>query len=255
MEHRIKTRVAPSDQTRMTGVLGLGALAMIAVDALVGVRLLLIALRTRGVPETMLGAAFLLIGAIGYPATTMARRGVLPTVAANQLLFATGLAAQDLACFAVYVFTARTFHGGRAAARVGIALGGLLLLASWLAQRLVTGFDPLALNAPYLLGLVARAAAFAWAAAESLHHWRVARRRLAIGLVAPILVERFLLFGVGMGGVFAAFVAFAIGQLVTANPAESTWVLAVTGAAGLLASVPTCLAFMPPASYRRRFAL
>jgi hypothetical protein len=57
-----------------------------------------------------------------------------------------------------------------------------------------------------------------------------------------------------MGAVFAAFVTFVIGQLTTANPSTATWVLAATGAMGIATALPTWLAFVPPAAYRRRFA-
>src|SRR5690606_39003756 len=49
-------------------------------------------------------------------------------------------------------------------------------------------------------------------------------------------------------------VAFAIhflGLILTPNAAESIWVLAGTGAVGVATAIPTWLAFMPPAAYRR----
>lgn len=75
----------------MTLLLAAGALAMITVDAVVGVRLLRLARRTRKVPEAALGTAFLLLGAIGYPLTTLARRGVIGSAAVNEALMGGGL--------------------------------------------------------------------------------------------------------------------------------------------------------------------
>jgi len=237
----------------VTSILGLGALAMIAVDAVIGVRLLFLAYRTRQVPETALGFAFVLLGAIGYPLTTAARRALLPTDEANQALMAIGVLAQNAACLGVFVMTAYTFHPGDRVARGIVGVAALAFLASWIGQAMQTGFATHTTGAAYYLGLAARTLAFAWACHASLREYGLARRRMRIGLVDPIVANRFLLFGLGTGGVLAAFLIFFVGQITTANVAESGWVLAATGAAGLFAAVPTWLAFLPPRAYRRLF--
>ena len=237
----------------MDSLLGLGALAMVAVDAVVGVRLLLLAQRTRELPEAALGAAFVLLGAIGYPLSTAARRGLLPTDEANATLMAVGFAAQNLACLAVYWMTARTFRSELRWARWLVVGAGVAFGVSYVGHALDSGFVGDTTGGSYFLGLVTRAGAFAWACFESLRQFGLARRRLAIGLVDPLVANRFLLFGLGTGGVFAAFAIFLVAQLMHAKVAEAAWVLAATGAAGLFAAVPTWLAFLPPAFYRRRF--
>jgi len=236
----------------MRGLLGLGALAMIGADTVVGVRLLLLAWRTRELPETTLGLAFLLLGAIGYPLATAARRELLPTDAGNAALMAAGLLAQNLACLAMYLNTAATFRAGARWARVlgGAAAAGLA--ASYAGQAAATRFAPHATGVAYYLGLAIRAGAFAWSASEGLRYYTRARRRLRLGLADPVVTNRFLLFGLGTAGVFAAFVIFWIGQLTTANVAESTWVLAATSVVGIVSAVATWLAFLPPAAYLRR---
>lgn len=226
---------------------------MIAVDAIVGVRLLLLASRTRQVPEFALGLAFVLLGAVGYPLTTVARRGVLPSEDTNQILMAVGLLVQNVACFAVYVQTAYTFRRGWPGSRILLAVAGVAFAGSWIGQGFADGFATHTTSTPYYVGLAARAGAFAWTAHASLHEYGLARRRMQLGLVDPLVVNRFLLFGAGMAAVFGAFVLFWIGQIVTENPADATWVLAATCAAGLFAAVPTWLAFLPPRAYRRRF--
>lgn len=237
----------------MNSLLGLGALVMVAVDAVVGVRLLLLAQRTRELPEAALGAAFVLLGAIGYPLSTAARRGLLPTDEANAMLMAVGFAAQNLACLAIYWMTARTFRSEVREATALVVAAGLALAISYVVHALDNGFVGNTTGAAYYLGLVTRTGAFAWACFESLRQFGLARRRLALGLVDPLVVNRFLLFGLGTGGVFAAFAIFLVAQLLHTKVAEAGWVLAATGAAGLFAAVPTWLAFLPPAFYRRRF--
>ena len=238
----------------MTTLLAVGALAMIAVDAVVGVRLLLLARRTRQIPEAALGTAFLLLGAIGYPLTTLARRGVIASESVNAALMGSGLLVQDVACFAVVLATALTFRGGTRVARIVVAVAGVWFAASWLGQLVTSGFGPLEPNLAYSAGLAARTAAFGWASFEAFRAYTQGRKRVRLGLAEPLVVNRFLLFGLGMGGVFAAFVIFIVGQLTTANPSAAAWVLAATGVMGIAAAVPTWLAFVPPAAYRRRFA-
>lgn len=238
----------------MTLLLAAGALAMITVDAVVGVRLLRLARRTRKVPEAALGTAFLLLGAIGYPLTTLARRGVIGSAAVNEALMGGGLLIQDIACFAVVLAAARIFRAGTRLGRAVVAVAACWLAGSWLAQLVTSGFGPLETGPAYAAGLAARTAAFGWAAGEAFHAWAKGRRRLRLGLAEAIVVERFLLFGLGMGGVFAAFVLFVVGQLTTPNPSEAVWLLAATSGIGAATAVPTWLAFLPPAAYRRRFA-
>lgn len=238
----------------MTILLGVGALAMIAVDAIVGVRLLLLARRTRQIPEAALGTAFLLLGAIGYPLTTLARRGVIVSDTVNAVLMGGGLLIQDIACFAVILATAQTFRGGSRTARVAVAVAALWFAASWLGQLVTSGFGPLVTNLAYAAGLAARTAAFGWASFEALRAHAQGRKRLRLGLADPLVVNRFLLFGIGMGAGFVAFAIFIVGQLTTANPSAAAWVLAATGVMGIATAIPTWLAFLPPAAYRQRFA-
>jgi hypothetical protein len=238
----------------MTTLLAVGALAMILVDAIVGVRLLLLARRTRQIPEAALGTAFLLLGANGYPLTTLARRSVVESESINAALMGGGLLIQDVACFAVVLATARTFRGGTRTANVTVTIAAVWFHASWFGQLVTSGFGPLEANFAYSAGLAARTLAFGWASFEGFRAYAHGRKRLRLGLAEPLVVNRFLLFAIGMGAVFAAFVTFVIGQLTTANPSTATWVLAATGAMGIATALPTWLAFVPPAAYRRRFA-
>jgi len=235
----------------VTSLLALGALTMIGVDAVVGVRLLGIARRTRQLPEAMLGMAFLLLGGIGYPLTTAARRGALGSEEGNAALMALGLLTQNVACFGVYLMTARTFRSGEGWARALVWLAAAAFTASLAGQAATDRFAPHSMSPAYWLGLGARTAAFAWACAESWRQYRLATRRLQLGLVDPLVANRFLLFALGMGGVLSAFLVFVAGSLTSENPAESRWVLALTGCVGVLTAVPTWLAFLPPAAYRR----
>lgn len=235
----------------MTGLIALGGLTMVVVDTVVGLRLLAIARRTRQLPEAMLAMAFLLLGGIGYPLTTLARRDLLPSPEGSAALMAIGLLAQDVACLGIFLMTARTFRSGDGWARVLVWLAAAVFAASLAGEALSDGFAPHVMGPAYWLGLVTRTVAFAWSCAESWRQYRLAVRRLRLGLVDRLVANRFLLYALGMGGALFAFLAFMAGSLTGANPATTPWVLALTSAGGVASAIPTWLAFLPPAAYRR----
>ena len=59
----------------MQTVAGICLLLFIVVSTLVGVRVLMLARRTRGRPELLMGAGMVLIGGVGYPSTILAGFG------------------------------------------------------------------------------------------------------------------------------------------------------------------------------------
>ena len=87
-------------------LLGLGIVVQIVACGVVGTRLLILATRTRQAPELLLGAAFLLLGVVGYPLAIAARAGGDPSTG----LLTTALAVQNVACLCMYATTWRTFR-------------------------------------------------------------------------------------------------------------------------------------------------
>ena len=90
---------------------------------------------------------------------------------------------------------------------------------------------------------------YVWTMVESFNEYARARRRLAVGLSDPVVVNRFLLFG-GMGaylavyGVVAAVLEFnGLGPLTHLVPAL------MLAAAGIVGAAVIILAFMPPKAY------
>ena len=237
----------------MTSLLGLGMLVMCAADAVVGVRLIALSLRTRELPEFALGNAVLLLGAVGYPLSVAARRG-LGGDSGPEALLGWALAIQNLASLAMAVATWRTF---RPASRWGTAACaglGAALLASWCGQAFASGFS-LAPggSAAYWLGYAARALPFFWNACESWHYHGMLSRRLAIGLADPIVTDRFRLWAISASGVCAAFAVFGLAALRGVDVATSPEVLATSSLAGLVSGATLWLAFLPPRRYLRRF--
>jgi hypothetical protein len=237
----------------MASLLGLGVVVMIAADAVVGSRLLLLARRTRRLPEFALGSSVLLLGGVGYPLAIAARQGLGGAEAATGLL-AAALAMQNLAGFAMAVAVWCTFRPGSAAARWATALLASMLLASWLGQALFAGFPPAAGgSASYWLGFAGRVLPFLWSAAESWRYYGLLRKRLAIGLAEPVVTDRFRLWAICSSAVTLAFGAFAFAALQGLDVSSEPGVLAVTSLAGLVSGVTLWLAFLAPHWYLRRF--
>ncbi len=103
-------------------------------------------------------------------------------------------------------------------------------------------------TALFLFGLVA---GLAWTAIEGFRHYRMMRKRLALGLAEPIVTNRFLLWGIsGMVSLsWNAVVSFYLlaGVNINTNPVP---VFAISFG-GLLTAACLVLTFMPPAWYVR----
>lgn len=237
----------------MQTILGIGVLVMIVADAVVGVRLLMLASRTRRLPELSFGSSFVLMGVVGYPLSIVARKAALAGAPIPALL-PTALFFQNLASMMILVGTWRTF---RAESRWPLAvlwIAAVAFVASLAGDSLVAGAWTLRDGGPwYELGFWARAGAYAWSAAEAGRCYGMMRRRLAVGLADPVVVDRFRLWAVSSSAITAAFLVFYMGRLWAENVATSVPVLAATSVVGLIAGLSMWLAFVPPPAYLRRF--
>jgi len=223
---------------------------MLVVDLVVGVRLLMLARRTRELPELAFGTGFVLLGAIGYPLATVARGIALDAPETGGPLLLAAIGTQDLACFAIYVAVARVFRPTSALAKGCVAAAAALLALSWIGQ--------VASGAPdggpfFLVGWAMRGGCFAWSTAEALACFDRMRRRLALGLADPLIVDRFRLWAVANGAITVGFAIFMAGRLAAPPGAgQLPAVTALTSLVGIVAGVALWLAFVPPDAYVRR---
>lgn len=232
----------------MEKLLGLGVLVQIVACAVVGVRLLRLAARTREVPELALGSAFLLLGALGQPLALVARSGAL-AAEPTALLLAVALAAQDAACLGIYVMTWRTFRADRRAPVGAVALAALGFGASIaVAAQDVASVDA---GPGYWLGYGLRFGAFLWTAAESLRQHAMLRRRLRLGLADPVVCDRFRLWSISNVAVCVGFAIFGATRLAQGGTATSPLLLIASSAVAVVAGAGAWLAFLPPARYTR----
>ncbi|MDJ0787078.1 MAG: hypothetical protein QNK05_09755 [Myxococcota bacterium] len=229
----------------MESLLGAGVLVMLVADVVVGLRLLWLAAHTRQLAELCMGLATFLLGGVGYPLSIVARRGIGLAGLESETLLGVAFCVQNLACFAMWVFTWRVFRPDSrlAAGLVALAMAGF-------GSSLIFGFGHDS-GAAYWLGTATRGLAFVWACTEATRYAALLRRRRALGLVDPVVLDRIRLWALSMGAVALAFAVFCAGRLSGAGT-QAPWVLGLTSFAGVLCGVSLWLAFLPPAAYVRR---
>ena len=236
----------------MLSLLGFGAFAVASL--VIGVRLALLARRTRQLPEAAMAIAFLGAGAIGNTFNVLASLGV-GGEAAFAPLTAIGRAAGVAGALALYAFTWRVFRPQSRVAAMAFGAGVTLQLATWLGHVWVYGVGaPLTSLAWWWPTLISRAAAYLWAGAEAVVYWRRMRRRRELGLADALTTQRFLLWGLGAGAAFGIFVVVMTRTVLTGSITPSQLTRDVASLLGLAAALCIWTAFFPPAAYRARFA-
>lgn len=256
----------------MQAVAGLVTALTCGLAALIAVRLVRLGRRSKG-PETWLGVYFgsgLLMGTVlsGALYTSWADPSLALPERWRAPLHALYLLCGNLGLFGIAVFTRRTFRPEAAwAQRLVLALGGAMVL-SFAGTGWLEHFALRVLNGPaYWLGFVARVAGLVWLAIESFRYRGLLRRRLRLGLVEPLVANRFLLWGLWavtaillnasdplarvwywtITGTTEVFVPEAGRPIVVA-------MMAATSALGLAAAAMLFLTFFPTAGYRRWIA-
>jgi len=232
----------------------LGGGAFVVASCVVGMRLVLLALRTRGLPELTMGWGLLLMGGLGYPLSAIARAAAdLPLDARSAMLAANWLF-NLVGMTGVAVFTWRVFRPESRWAPVGVvaissgivAADAIALATTGLAAE-ATGQVP-----PPLLRSVLGVVTLVWAGAESLRYHLLMRRRQALGLADPVVSDRFRLWAVGMlcaASISALSLALQlVGIQMMATPGGSL----VVGGMGLISAGAVSLAFFPPRAYEER---
>jgi hypothetical protein len=228
----------------------------VVVGLVIGVRLLRLWRRTRGLPELTLGLGeCLLAGAV--PPFFIVVQVVQDGPALVRAASFAGHLAYTVGCAVMILFTWRVFRPdsgwGRA---LGLSMIGVLGIAGVLCMaRALVAPEASALRDPqtpaFLLMEWVSVAGFLWTAAEAFHHHGRMRRQAALGLADPVVVNRMLLWAlVGVGGVVAAGgpVLVALFGLSAMDHAPTRLVCAV---GTLASSICIQLAFQPPKAYLR----
>jgi len=232
--------------------------AFVLAGASVGLRLLALARRTRQLTDFIVGASLLLLAPVAYPLILAANLGDFSLAASRALSIAAAIAMAS-GWMGVFAFTQRVFRPGAEWAKALAGAG-----AAALAYVLVAGiaFDLRAADLATLRSAenpvrwlpVPAIGVYAWTAIEGFVCWERARRRLALGLADPLVVNRFLLWGVvGVCSLISVGPGFVI-QFAGGDATGNATVRLVTACAGLTCAIALRLAFLPPAAYRRWLA-
>ena len=241
-------------------VIALGAAAsFLVVGTVVGIRMLLLARRTRSLPELLLGAGLTSLTAVTLPAMGLSLGAKLGSTSVQAAVFGLGLVPVVGFAMCLYAFTARVFRPGRpwasgaiwmAGAAAGIGVAGTISarVAAWDADKVVGAEWSVLLIGTFLVGMT-------WTGVESLLYYVRLRRRLALGMIDPVVCERFLLWAIGnlgaVAGTAVVVASLCVGWRVVSHPVP---ILGIA-AAGLTLSASWYLAFLPPAAYLKRIRL
>lgn len=235
----------------MVVLAAIGGGAFFLVSSVVSVRLLLLARRTRALPELLIGTGLLVLGALGYPlAIAVPASADAPALQTGLALLHAAL--QTLGQGAIAVFTWRVFRPGAGWARavVGLFFAGLAALAA--GQSAGPGWTRFAAtqSGPWAYLALFTLFSLGWAGVEALLYHRKLVRRLALGLADAAAADRMQLWAI------AILSAFAISATVSAfraagHPLDPSALGIVLGPLGLLSAGSMWLAFLPPERYVR----
>jgi len=212
-------------------VLGLAGLVVFVLASLVvGLRIVLLATRTGGVPEWTVGLSLLFAGAIG---TGLSILPVLLHTTDQKILFGVDQAASIFSHIGyglLFVFVWRVFRPTATWAKglFTVLIGALVVSATGIALTLEPGVH---LSGPNTivnhwswLGLGTRMVGYLWAAIESFRYYGMLQRRIAIGIGDERTAYRFLQWGICTTAVVGIWICIAIAWSIPEVSADWTQV-------------------------------
>jgi hypothetical protein len=232
---------------------GAFALASLAV----GVRLLLLARKTRQAPETLLGIA-LILGGFGAHALASIVYGVRPAEPLLSVVHYTLRACAAGSCGLVLIMAWHIFRRHETWAKALLAIFLPILFAYifrdlWLSR----GAPPAEMRRPlYWVFSVGLAVPYVWNTIEAFRFQRRLRRQWSIGLPADMaLATRMRFWAIGMAAIGSMLLAMDFIRVVNIIAGERVMdPRLIISALGLISAVSLMLAFFPPRWYLRRLA-
>jgi hypothetical protein len=233
----------------MLMLLGISSLLSLAAALVLGIRLLRLAARTRGVPEFAIGASFLLGGFLGFLFILIGNpaAGLALSVPVTDTLFRLGMSLLGVGVCFTYLFVWQTFRPASSVVRALALTASVCILAS-LSAVWTAPIEEALISPVHLFGEAVRLGGMLWGCSEALLYHAAMRRRLALGLADPVVTNRFLLWGIAMG---AGVVASLTGLFMTLSGmvTPGTWPYLILGISTTVSPVAQWLAFFPPRGY------
>jgi len=243
-------------------LLAVSQLLYIAVVLVLGVRLMLLSIRTRQLPESLLATHFLLCCGMGYLLSLIGlsavdEPGMLPASVVTGML-AVGHFGSCVGVFGGICFNFLVFRRNEIWAKGLVALAAVALTTGYVGYGLTGGFSHGRFAGVWFWLFYGT---FAWGAAwvmiEPLAYFGEMRKRLHLGLAEPLVANRFLLWGIGSLGRFLMVVGGTIPSLIYAEhrtdfaPGIVGFTLLVIALVGLGVAVCYWLTFFPTRGYMR----
>jgi hypothetical protein len=243
-------------------VLGISQLVYIAVVLTLGVRLMLLAIRTRQLPESLLATHFLACCGLGYLLSIIglsaAREpGMLPAAVVTGTI-ALGHLGSCVGVFGGICFNFLVFRRNELWAKGLVVLAAVAIVTGYVGYGLTGGFHHGRFEGVWLwLFYGTFGACAAWVMAEPLAYYRVMRKRMHLGLAEPLVVNRFLLWGVGSVGRFLMVAVGVVPAVIYADrkielaPDAMGLTLLVVALIGIGVAASYWLTFFPTRGYVR----
>ena len=231
-----------------------------------GIRLLMLAHRSRQGPEFW-GGLYFIGAATGLSMRVLGSSLVLTAPDLADTINTIGHLTFAFGTIAMTVFTLRVFHPGSTFARIFAAMT-IGAIVSTSAHTLLAGYTSIENSYSMVATNFARLIPTCWAFYESFRYWNSMRRREALGLADPILTNRFLLWSIWTGAVtLLPMVALALRALSIVTLGNEQFIEGVgaqlmpTVMRGVrlifvlvapIAAIALSLSFFPPAAYLDR---
>ena len=235
--------------------------AFVLFCIVLGVRLVRLSRRTGARPELYLGGALCLMGGVGY--------GILITMSFARGWFGEagmawipgmsllGKGLHDVGVLFMITFVVTVFRPAERWARALAAVMVGALVVGYLGHAITDGFrEAQPQTAWYWLGFATIGTLPFWNATEAFLYHGQMKKRAALGLSDPMVVNRFLLFGVA--STFSALAVWTVSipsLLQIPLDQQMTFIsftLSITAVWGISAIGSYWLAFFPPAWYAQR---
>jgi len=239
----------------------LATLAFVLASAVVSLRLIGLAMRSRQRPELLLGLGILGTAVLGYGILIGAAilRGGVGGEASNALeraLHAAGGILHDAGVTMVLLFVLTVFRPAERWARVLTAVALLALWGGHVGWELSNGYrSTLPGNGFWWLRYAVIWTYPLWTMVESYRYYGLLRRRRALGLADPLVTNRFLLWGsAALGTALATWTASLPYLLLDRPESLVAWgpgIQVATASFGVATVTLYGLTFFAPAWYRR----
>jgi hypothetical protein len=236
-------------------VAAIGGGAFVLASLVLGARLMMLSLRTRGFHEFVLGAALFGMGGVGYPLMAVAQQAKQMDHELRVALLVTQMLLTGLGMTGIGVFNWRVFRPGSLFILAITPVIALAYLACAVAQGVGPGFDAILDGeyGPWTVGTCVGIAVMVWAGAESVRYFHLLRKRMALGLADAVVADRFRLWSISMfSAALISKTGLVLQEVFGIAMSGTTAGHLVVGPLGLVVAGALWLAFLPPARYLRR---